>query len=117
MKYTPILMVIICSVLAAVAQIFYKIGAGMLKLDIISLATNYPLMIGMALYGLSAILLVLSLKRGKLSVLYPFIALSYIWVAMLSMVFLHESISLLKWAGFITIVVGVSLIGFGSDGL
>jgi len=54
------------------------------------MATNLPLLSGLVLYGLSTVLLVLALKDGELSLLYPVIALTYVWVTVLSLVLLHD---------------------------
>ena len=39
---------------------------------------------------------ILYLKGGDLSILYPFVALTYIWVSLLSVKFLGEKMNLIK---------------------
>jgi uncharacterized membrane protein len=51
---------------------------------------------------------------GKVSVLYPVIALSYGFAAILAWKFLGEAISGWTIAGIITIAFGVALIGWGA---
>jgi len=80
-----------------------------------SLATNYPLFGGVALYAVGTILFIPALKGGDLSVLYPFVALTYIWVSLLSIKFLGEKMNKLKWLGIALIIIGVSFIGLGSN--
>ena len=46
--------------------------------------TSVPLFCGYFLYGLGAVLFTLALRDGELSVLYPVISLTYVWVAILS---------------------------------
>ena len=75
---------------------------------------NKELVIGILLYALGTILFIPALKGGELSVLYPFVALAYVWVAFLSKWMLKEKVTALKWVGVILILVGVSLIGLGS---
>ena len=106
--------VLFCTLLTSTAQIFYKFGAEKLELNFISLLTNYELLMGVLLYAVGGILLILSLRGGEVSVLYPIIATSYIWVSFLSIYFLDESMNLFKWLGVITIMAGIMLIGFGS---
>lgn len=101
--------------LTSTAQLFYKLGADKLKFDIFALITNYPLIIGAMLYVISAILLMVALRGGELSVLYPIVSLSYVWVSLLSIFFLHEQMNPWKWAGVCVIIIGVSYIGLGSD--
>jgi len=55
-----------------------------------------------------------ALRGGDLSVLYPFVSLSYIWVMLLSIKMLGEKMTKLKWLGILLIISGVSLIGLGS---
>ena len=59
-------------------------------------------------------LLVLALRDGQLSVLYPIIALTYVWVTILSPMFFNDIINAYKIIGVGLIVVGVSFIGLGS---
>ena len=108
------LLVFGCTVLGAAAQIFMKFGAnGLAHPGLIGMATNLPLLCGLALYGLSTVLLVLALKDGELSLLYPVIALTYVWVTVLSLVILHDKPNPYKLAGIAVIVIGVSVLGRG----
>ncbi len=107
------LLVFACTVLGAAAQIFMKIGMTHFKADPIALATNLPLVAGYVLYGLNTLMLVLALKEGELSMLYPIIALTYVWVTLLSYVLLHEPPNIYKNIGIATIVIGVGVLGRG----
>ncbi len=105
-------MVFGCTVLGAAAQILFKTGLKqMQQLSLLSVAANVPLMAGLTLYGLSFLLLVLALRDGELSILYPVISLTYVWVTLASMIWLGEQISGLKAAGITIIIVGVALLG------
>ena len=106
--------ILFSTLLTSTAQLFYKFGAGKLSLDIISLITNYELIMGMVLYAIGGILLILSFRGGEVSVLYPIFATSYIWVSFLSIYFLGEIMNLYKWIGVAAIVIGIVSIGFGS---
>ena len=55
-----------------------------------------------------------ALRQGHLSVLYPIIALTYVWVTILSPMFFADRLNPFKVAGVTLIVFGVSLIGMGS---
>lgn len=78
---------------------------------VLAMFTNLPLLGGYCLYGLSTALLVLALRDGELSLLYPVIALTYVWVTILSVVCFHETINLFKAMGITTIVIGVVILG------
>lgn len=106
--------VVIASILGALGSFFFKKASAKLELSFTGLAFNKPLIVGFLLYGLSVSFFVASLKYGELSVLYPLASLSFIWITLLSMFFLGEKMNSLKWIGVALIMVGVSLIGFGS---
>ena len=107
-------LVIASTALTATAQIFYKIAANNMTLSLASITSNLHLFIGLFIYGVAAMMLIIALKYGELSVLYPIISLSFVWVNLLSMRFLAEPLTALKWTGIIFIIAGVSFIGFGN---
>lgn len=113
-KLWAIGVVLFCTLLTSTAQIFYKFAAEKLSFNVLSIITNVNLLMGMLLYAVGGILIILSFRGGEVSVLYPIVAMSYIWVSFLSIYFLGETINLYKWIGIITIVSGIALIGFGS---
>ena len=106
-------LVFTCTILGAAAQILMKIGMAHFRPDVLALVTNLPLIAGYALYGINTLLLVLALREGELSTLYPIIALTYVWVTLLSYTLLGEKPSLLKDVGIASIVVGVAVLGRG----
>jgi drug/metabolite transporter (DMT)-like permease len=112
-KLWAIGLVLICTLLTSFGQIFLKFGSDALSLDLSNILTNYYLMIGLVLYAFGAMLLIFALKGGELSVVYPFIATSFIWVSIFSQIFLGESMGILKWAGILAIVMGVIFIKRG----
>ena len=86
----------------------------MTHFSLLQAAQNIPLMAGYCLFGTQTLLLMLALRDGELSMLYPIIALTYIWVIMLSTYFFGEHISLPKIAGIMVIVGGVAILGKAS---
>lgn len=119
-------MVVGCTVLGAAAQLLIKRGTNMMpplfdpaaggilpQAPLIAwrILSNLPLFGGLACYGISTILLVLALRYGELSVLYPIIALTYVWVAFLSVALLGESLNVFKVLGLVLIVSGVAVLG------
>ena len=69
---------------------------------------------GFAFHGCNALLLILALKDGELSILWPIYALSYVWVALLSMHFFGDRMNVWKGSGIALIILGVSLLGRAS---
>jgi drug/metabolite transporter (DMT)-like permease len=114
------LIVACCTLLIAVAQILIKIGANRLSHagfmgTFIGIFTVPPLFAGYCLYGVFTVLFVYALRHGEVSVLYPIIALGYVWVAILSSVVFHESMNPLKIVAIAIIVAGVSVLGWGKS--
>jgi multidrug transporter EmrE-like cation transporter len=107
-----------CTLLGAAAQILIKSGANTLERPavvemVVRIFTTPTLFIGYSLYGLSVILLVLALRHGELSLLYPVIALTFVWVTILSVLIFHDSMNPLKLSGIAIIVCGVAILGRG----
>ena len=111
-KNQSVALVFVCTILGAAAQILMKIGSTHMEhFDVMQILTNLPLFAGYALYGINTVLLMFALRDGELSKLYPIIALTYVWVTMLSIYFFQESLTFWKGAGIAIIVGGVSVLG------
>jgi multidrug transporter EmrE-like cation transporter len=111
-KSQSIALVFVCTILGAAAQILMKIGSTRMEhFEIMQVLTNLPLFVGYALYGINTVLLMFALRDGELSKLYPIIALTYVWVTILSMYFFDERLTFWKGAGIAIIVAGVSVLG------
>ena len=108
-----ILLVFACTVLGAAAQILMKVGMTHFTPNLLAIATNVPLVAGYVLYGINTLMMVLALRDGELSMLYPIIALTYVWVTLLSYALLHEQANVYKNLGIATIVIGVAVLGRG----
>ena len=106
-------LVFACTVLGAAAQILMKVGMAHFVPTIPAILTNVPLIAGYTLYGINTVMLVLALKDGELSMLYPIIALTYVWVTLLSYTLLREPPNFYKNIGITTIVIGVAVLGRG----
>ena len=109
-----VLLVFSCTVLGALAQLLIKKGTQSLTNDPMSILTNVWLIVGYSIYGINTLLMVLALKDGEMSMLYPIIALTYVWTTLLSYTVLGEPSNAYKNAGIITIVLGVAVMGRGS---
>lgn len=112
MKLWLLGLVALCSVIGAFGQIFLKLGMTDFKLEIFQIITNWQLALGMFLYFISFILYAFAIRNGNLSILYPIIALSYIWVMVLALYILKEPVNTYNVIGAFVIVCGVGLIVF-----
>lgn len=113
-KLWAISLMIVCTALTSSAQILYKTGANKLSWDIYSIITNWHILTGLILYGLGAILVIFALKGGEVSVLYPIVTSSYIWVSLASGYFFNEVIGFFRWIGIGLIIIGIILITIGA---
>lgn len=122
------MLVFACTVLGAIAQILLKEGTGQLGAAHITLGdvardpglffrfsatilTNFKLFCGYCLYGVVTFLMALALKGRELSRLFPIIALTYVWVTLLSVSLLGEHMNFFRSMGIGFIVAGVSILG------
>ena len=109
-------LVVTCTIFGAIAQIFTRFGADQLDPALFAhgILSNWWLLAGLSCLGINTLLLIVALREGQLSVLYPIIALTYVWVVILSPMFFDDAINVFKAIGVGVIVLGVSLIGWGS---
>ncbi len=70
---------------------------------------------GFCIYALGAAVMVLAYRYGKLSVLQPVLALSYVLSIFLAGAVLHESVTLIKCIGTLVIIAGVVLVAGGDS--
>jgi len=113
-----VLMVVACTLIGAVAQVLIKMGASHLThaglvATAIGILTIPTLFAGYCLYAVFAAMMILALRHGELSILYPVIALTYVWVTILSVLVFHESINPIKGTGVLIIMIGVVVLGRG----
>ena len=107
-------LVVSATLVGAFDPILLKKASAKKLSNLSSVMKNYHLMGGVGLYAIGTILFIPALRGGDLSILYPFVALTYIWVSLLSVKFLGEKMNKLKWLGILSIIIGVSFIGLGS---
>jgi drug/metabolite transporter (DMT)-like permease len=112
--------VVFCTFVNAAAQVLLKKGTTLLGdhptmvETAIGMITIPLLFEGYCLYGFSAVLLVMALRKGELSLLNPTFTLSYVWVTILSVIIFHDSMNAFKIAGVATIIGGVAVLGRAS---
>jgi multidrug transporter EmrE-like cation transporter len=111
-KFLAVGLVILCSFITAAAQILLKLSTKNID-SFYQIITNIPLILGLILYFTASMLLILALKHGDVSLLYPFVALSFIWTTVLAMIIFNETVSYINMTGILLIIVGVSFIGAG----
>ena len=114
-------LVFFCTLIGAGAQVLMKIGAHNLPsvgvtevlANPLIILNNGSLLAGLSLYGIFTALLIIALRDGELSIIYPVIALTYVWVTFLSLVLFRETMNPFKACGITVIVAGVMVLGSG----
>jgi drug/metabolite transporter (DMT)-like permease len=103
---------ILCATFIAIGQVLFKQAAIGIKQDSFSLASSTLLLLVAALtvYGIATIVWVIILQNAPLGRLYPYMALSFVLVAVASSVVFHESLTLGYAAGLGLIVTGLIVI-------
>jgi len=109
---SSLLLAFLCTFFMATGQILWKISAD----------NNSGIWIFLSLYGILGTLSYLvalipftyALKILDLSVIFPVVAINYVWIAIASSYFLNELMNSYKWLGIFAIIIGVSFVGRGS---
>ena len=82
-------------------------GAGGASTDLLSLAAIPSFWLALALYGLGTLLWIFILQTVPLSRAYPFMALAFVMVPLMAMLFFAERLNLTYTVGTVLIVAGV----------
>jgi drug/metabolite transporter (DMT)-like permease len=110
---------LIASVIASVGgQFFLKMGANQLgKVNasnvvgtILSMVTNWQILVGLTFYGLGVVTYILLLNKVKISVASPALATSYIFAVLLGRFYFGDQISMPQYFGIGFIFFGVILL-------
>jgi len=72
--------------------------------------TNIYIISAVLLTIVTALAWILAVSKAQLSFLYPFMALSYVFVALFSLLIFKENVTALRWVGIIVICAGVFLV-------
>ena len=73
-------------------------------------ATSPWVLVGLVVFGVSAIAWLAALSRVPLSVAYPFNALGYLVILIASILVLHERANVMTWVGSLLVVSGLLIV-------
>lgn len=73
------------------------------------------LSIGLGLYIIGAVLMILALRYGELSVLHPLLSFGYVFSVFIGVFILNETLSIIHTVGIISIAMGAVLVGGGKS--
>lgn len=116
------MLIFLAALIGVAGQLLLKVGVGQVgRIDgsalknlgglLSRVCLNPWVVLGIATYGLGAVVWIVVLSRVQLSFAYPLLGLSYVLVVLSSALFLHERVSPSRWLGVLLIVAGVALVG------
>ena len=76
----------------------------------VSAATSPWVLLGLVVFGVSAVAWLATLSRVPLNVAYPFNALGYLGILTASVLVLHERANILTWIGSLLVVSGLIIV-------
>ena len=109
-KLWAIALVILMTALTSTAQLLYKAGIAYFPHYL-----DWRIFAGILIYAIGAAMLLFAFKGGEVTVLYPIVATSYVWVGIFSWILFGESLNALRLAGIFTIVAGITVLGVGAN--
>jgi len=75
-------------------------------------ATNPQILLGVLFEALFFVCLLVLMARSDISFLWPLTGLSFVFATLAAILFLHERVSSVRWAGVVLIMVGAALISY-----
>ncbi len=120
-RNTAIYIVLACTLLVAIGQYLIKLGANRLSdasllATAIGIFTIPQLFAGYCLYAPIYGAVHLCPPSRRAFILYPLIALGYVWTTITAVLVLHESMNAYKIVGLLVIICGVAVLGWGGGG-
>ena len=107
-----LLLLLAAGFLGAVAT--FEMKKGVDKYTIIQLLQSSSALKGLLFMSLSVAFYLAALRKEELSVVYPLVSTTYIWITIFSVKKLGEKMDVWKWIGLIGVIIGVALVGIGS---
>jgi len=117
-----LILIAICVILSAIGQVLMKIGMNqigeitnihqLLNFRVMfSMFTNLFIIAGILCFMVQLVIWLAAMSTLSISFMYPLASLVYVLTAIIALVFLHEEISLIRWAGMFLVVGGCFLVG------
>src|SRR5215469_10800995 len=75
-------------------------------------AVNPQILLGVFFEALFFLCLVILMSKSDISFLWPLTALSFVFATFAAIIFLGESVSIVRWVGVILIVIGAAFISY-----
>lgn len=115
MNLSGFILVLISVSLSAAAQTSFKYGVSRVVLPevagvwmkALSFVASPFVVLGLGLYGVGTVLWLFALRSMDLSLVYPFVAMSFVMVSASGILFLGEPVSVARLGGIALIILGL----------
>lgn len=77
--------------------------------------TNPRILLGVFFEALFFLSLVILMAKSDISFLWPMTGLSFVFATIAAIIFLHERVSAVRWAGVALIMIGAALISYSEQ--
>jgi drug/metabolite transporter (DMT)-like permease len=74
--------------------------------------TNFQILLGVFFEALFFLSLLILMARADISFLWPLTGMSFVFATFAAMLFLHEEVSPIRWAGVFLVMLGAALISY-----
>lgn len=121
MKLMTVILVLLTNIFFASSSVLFKIAVDKIgKFDLSSVKIFLPIALrfiispfflgGVVAGIIGSACYYLLLARMNLSIAYPLLSIAYLFIAVASIVFLKETVTLPTWIGILFICIGVALV-------
>jgi multidrug transporter EmrE-like cation transporter len=122
MPFKTVGLVLFSVFLATAGQLLLKTGMGRVgyidgerigkPLQLLGdIARTWQVVVGLAVFGLSAVSWLVVVSRVPLSFAYPFVGITYVLLALFGKFVLHEHVPTIRWIGVALVVAGIIVVG------
>jgi multidrug transporter EmrE-like cation transporter len=89
-------------------EVIFDAGAPMKSA--LALALNPAIIVALFIYGLSVLSWMYVLSKTDVSLAYPFLGLGFVFVAIISYMFMSEPLNAQKMFGIVTVAIGIVIL-------
>ena len=114
------LLIVLNDVVDTIAQLIMKKGLANTGITdvtfsnvigfVVKNASSYLVWLGIIIYALSFFIWIVILYKIDLSIAMPAGSISYIFVPLVAVIFLHEHVGLIRWIGIFCIICGIHFV-------
>jgi multidrug transporter EmrE-like cation transporter len=112
-RFLAFFLIILATICNSIATILNKHIINNSIFSIKSFILNPYIYLALFIFFLSYVMVIISIKLVDLSIIYPTLSLSYIWITIIAYFLFNELITFSKVFGMISIILGIIFINLG----